>query len=63
MEWRKSEGIDGIMVEMVESLGEFEIDKITHIANKIKFTGTIRQRMKEFKVRPKRVGVVDCIKH
>ena len=53
------------MVEMVEALDEFAIDKITDIANKIYATGTMPQRMKEseFIVIPKKVGAVECNKH
>ena len=65
MKWRKTEGSDGVVVEMVEALGEFAIDKVTDMANKIYDTGTIPQRMKEseFIVIPKKMGAVDCSKH
>ena len=60
MKWRKAEGSDGIVVEMVEALGEFAIRKITDIANKIYRTGIIPERMKEseFIIIPKKVGTL-----
>lgn len=65
MKWRKAEGSDGIVVEMVEALGEFAVNKITDIANKVYETGIIPQRMQEseFIVIPKKVGAVECSKH
>ena len=58
---RKSEGNDGIVVELVETPGEFAIDKLTDIAHRIYFTRTIPQRIKEseFIVIPLNVGAVD----
>ena len=65
MKWRKAEGSDGVVVEMVEALGEYAISKVTDIANKIYCTGVIPERMKEseFIVIPKREGAIDCSKH
>ena len=33
MKWRKAEGSDGVVVEMVEAAGNFAIDKIAELAN------------------------------
>ena len=65
IKWRKTEGSDGVAVEMVEALGEFAIDKVTDMAKEIYGTGTLPQRMKksEFIVIPMKVGAVDCTKH
>ena len=41
MNWRKADGSDGIVVEMIEAVGEFAIDNLTDIANKIYSTETI----------------------
>ena len=35
MKWRKAEGSDGVVVEMVEIAGEFAIEKIAELANQI----------------------------
>jgi hypothetical protein len=65
MKWKKAEGSDGIVVEMIEAAGEFAISKITELANKIYSTGGIPERMKEseFIVIPKQEGAVECGKH
>ena len=65
MKWRKAEGSDGIVVEMVEAGGDFTIGNITELANKIYETGVLLDRMQksEFIVIPKKVGAVDCAKH
>ena len=65
MKCRKAEGNDGIVVEMVEALGDFAITKITNIANKIYHTGVVPERMKEseFIVIPKKAGATECSKH
>ena len=56
MKWRKAEGNDGVVVEMVEAAGEFAIEKITELANKVYRTGIIPKRMEEseFIVLPKK---------
>ena len=41
IKWRKSEGSDGIVVEIIEAVGEFAIDKLTDKANILYSTGTI----------------------
>ena len=65
MKWRKAEGSDGVVIEMVEAAGEFGIDKITELANKIYRTGQVPESMKEseFIVIPKKAGAVECSKH
>ena len=56
MKWRKAEGNDGVVAEMVEAAGEFAIEKVTELANKIYRTGIIPKRMEEseFIVLPKK---------
>ena len=65
MRWRKAEGSDGVVVEMVEAAGEFAIGRIVELANKIYRTGKIPERMREseFIVIPKKEGAVECSKH
>ena len=65
MKWRKAEGSDGVVVEMVEAAGEFGIRKITDLANTIYSTGQVPDKMKEseFLVIPKKNGAVECSKH
>ena len=33
MKWRKAEGSDGVVVEMVEAAGDFAIEKLADLAN------------------------------
>ena len=65
MKWRKAEGSDGVVVEMVEAAGDFAISKITNLANTIYSTGEVPENMKEseFLVIPKKNGAVECGKH
>ena len=65
MKWRKAEGSDGVVVEMVEAAGEFGISKITDLANLIYTTGQVPGSMKEseFLVIPKKSGAIECEKH
>ena len=65
MMWWKSEGSDGIVVEMIEAAGDVAISKILGLANRIYESGEMPQSMKEseFIVIPKREGAVDCEKH
>lgn len=53
---RKTEGSDGIVVEMEEALSEIAMSKISDIAKKVFCIGTIPQKMKEseFIVIPKK---------
>ena len=46
MKWRKAEGSDGVVIEMVEAAGEFGIEKITELANRIYRTGQVPESMK-----------------
>ena len=57
MKWRKAKDSDGVVVEMVEPAGEFGIEKITELANRIYSTGQVPEAMKEpeFIVIPKRM--------
>ena len=65
MKWRKAEGYDEIVVEMVEATRSFAIEKSTELANKICETGDIPKKMEEseFIVIPKKEGAVECGKH
>ena len=65
MKWRKAEGSDGVVVEMVEAAGEFGIEKITELANRMYSTGQVPEMRKEseFIVILKKNGAVDCNKH
>ena len=65
MKWRKAEGCDGVVVEMVEAAGEFGIKKITDLAIRIYSTGQVPEAMKEFEfiVIPKKDRAVECSKH
>ena len=65
MKWRKAEGSDGVVVEMVEAAGEFAIEKSTELANKVYRTGIIPKRMEEsdFIVLLKKEGATECGKH
>ena len=47
MRWRKVEGSDGVVVEMVEAAGEFTMAKIVELSNKFYRTGKIPERMRE----------------
>ncbi|XP_045129077.1 uncharacterized protein LOC123514883 [Portunus trituberculatus] len=50
---------------MVEAAGDFAVEKITELANKIYDTGNIPERMveSEFIVIPEKEGAVECGKH
>ena len=65
MKWRKAEGSDGVVVEMVEAAGDFALSNITNLANTIYSTGEVPENMKvsEFLVIPKKNGAVECAKH
>ena len=65
MKWRKAEGSDGIVIEMIEAAGGIAIDKVLALANKIYRSGEIPELMKEaeFMVIPKKEGATDCEKH
>ena len=65
IKWRKAEGRDGVVVEMVEAAGNFATHKITNLANTIYRTGEVQQYMMESELLliPKKNGVVECGKH
>ena len=65
MKWRKAEGSDGVVVEMVEAAGEFAINKITSLTKSGYNTGQVPENMKEseFIVIPMKNGAVECNKH
>ena len=64
MNWRKSEGSDGIVVEMIEAAGSIATKKVLALANKIYRTGEIPEIMKEaeFTVISKKESTTDCQK-
>ena len=41
MKWRKSEGSDRIVVEMIEAAGDIAINKLVSLANRIYESGEI----------------------
>ena len=49
MKWKKAEGSDGIVVEMVEAAVDIAITKIVDLANKIYETGEIPEIRNEAK--------------
>ena len=61
----KAAGEDGVVVEMIEAAGEFIMEKITRIANRIYDEGYIPEAMREsvFVTIPKKPGAVECEKH
>ena len=65
MKRREAKENEGVVVEMVEALGDIVIAKITELANRIYSTGTLPDRMKEseFLVIRKKVGARHCGKH
>ena len=56
MKWGKAEGSNSVVAEMVEAAGNFAIAKLTDLANKLRSTGNIPERMteSEFIAIPKR---------
>ena len=65
MKWQKSEGSDGIVVEMIEEAGDVAKNKVVALANKIYESGEIPEMMKvtKFIVIPKKEGATECEKH
>ena len=61
----KAAGEDGVVVEMIQAAGEFIMEKITRIANRIYNEGYIPEAMREsvFVTIPKKQGAIDCEKH
>ena len=61
----KAAGEDGVVIEMVDAAGEFIVEKITRIANRIYDEGYIPEAMREsvFVTIPKKPGAIDCEKH
>ena len=47
MKRRKTEGSDGVIIEMVEAAGELGVDKITKLANRIYRMRQVPETMKE----------------
>ena len=64
MKWRNAEREDGVVIEMVETGGEYVVKKITDLANKIYNSGYIPETMKEavFITIPKKEGAMECEK-
>ena len=65
MKNRKAVGDDGISVEMIKALGDFGVEKITDIANRIYDTGEVTNQMckSTFIAIPKVQGTLECNKH
>ena len=65
MKTGKAVGGDGIAVEMLQALGDFAIDELTSLFNKIYETGDIVNSMCEsiFIALPKVEGTLECNKH
>ena len=65
MKTGKAVGDDGISVEMLRALGDYAIDKLTDIANKIYDSGEVPSQMCKsiFIAIPKIQGTLECDKH
>ena len=61
----KAVGEDGVAVEMIKAVGDFSIDKITNLANKIYERGKLCDNMCKaiFITIPKKAGAIECNKH
>ena len=65
MKFGKAVGIDGIALEMLKALGNFAVEKITTLANKIYESGELTSHMSKsvFIAIPKVQGTLECEKH
>ena len=61
----KAMGPDSVAIEEVEALGEFGIEKLTHLLNEIYDTGEIPTEMSKsiFIALPKKPGAIECELH
>src|SRR5215469_16285813 len=65
MKFGKAVGNDGIALEMLKVLGNFAVEKITTLANKIYESGELTSQMNKsvFIAIPKVQGTLECEKH
>src|SRR5215469_4298543 len=65
MKFRKVIGNDGIALEMLKALGNFAVDKIATLANKIYESGELTSQMSKSVLIaiPKVQGTLECEKH
>src|SRR5215469_12186722 len=65
MKFGKAVGNDGIALEMLKALGNFAVEKITTLANKIYESGELTSHMSKsvFIAIPKVQGTLECEKH
>src|SRR5215469_11626045 len=65
MKFGKAVGNDGIALEMLKALGNFAVEKITNLANKIYESEELTSQMSKsvFIAIPKVQGTLECEKH
>ena len=65
MKGNKARGPDGIVIEMIKTLDDFGIEKLTIMANEIYDTGKIPQDLNKsiFIALPKKPGTIECELH
>ena len=65
MKGNKARGPDGIVIEIIEALDDFGIEKLTIMANEIYDTGKIPQDLSKsiFIALPKKPGTIECELH
>ena len=65
MRKNKAAGPDGVVIEMIETLEEYGVDKLTEIINKIYDDGKFPEDLSKsiFITLPKKPGAVDCEQH
>ena len=62
MRKNKAAGLDGVVIEMIEALGEYIVEKLTEIINKIYDDGKFPEDLSKsiFITLPKKPGAVNC---
>ena len=65
MQKNKAAGPDGVVIEMIEALEEYGVEKLTEIINKIYDDGKFPEDLSKsiFITLPKKPGAVDCEQH
>ena len=65
MRKNKAAGPDGVVIEMIEALEEYGVEKLTEIINKIYDDGKFPEDLSKsiFITLPKKPGAVDCEQH
>ena len=65
MRKNKSAGPDGVVIEMIEALEEYGVEKLTEIINKIYNDGKFPEDLSKsiFTTLPKKTSAVDCEQH